>query len=60
MALVATWVADEAAHSIDRRQVVFEPALHPLFLVFDGVPGEEDKEEAKELEAGSKAKVDKA
>lgn len=60
MALVAARVTDQVAHSVNGRQVALEPALHPLLLVLDGVPGEEDEEEAEELEAGGEAKVDKA
>lgn len=40
--------------------MALEPALHSLLLVLDGVPGEEDEEEAEELEAGGQAKVDEA
>ena len=36
------------------------PALRLLLLVLDRVPGEEDKDEANELEAGSQAEVDEA
>lgn len=60
VALVAAWVADEAAHGVDRKKVALEPALHPLLLVLDGVPGEEDEEEAEELQARGEAEVDKA
>lgn len=60
MALVAARVADEAAHGVDGRQVALQPALHSLLLVLDGVPGEEDEEEAEELEAGCEAEVDEA
>ena len=60
MAFVAARVADEAAHGVDGRQVALEPALHPLLLVLDGVPCEEDEEEAEELEAGGEAEVDEA
>lgn len=60
MALVAAGVADEAAHGVDGRQVALEPALHPLLFVLDGVPGEEDEQEAEELEAGGEAEVDEA
>ena len=60
MALVASRVADQAAHSVDGRQVALEPALHPLLLVLKGVPGEEDEEEAEELEAGGQTEVDEA
>lgn len=60
VAFVAARVADEASHGVDGRQVALEPALHPLLLVLDGVPGEEDEEEAEELEAGGEAEVDEA
>lgn len=60
VALVAARVAHEAAHSVDGQQVALEPALHPLLLVLDGVPGEEDEEEAEEFEAGGEAEVDEA
>lgn len=60
MALVATRMADEAAYSVDGRQVALKPALHPLLLVLDGVPGEEDEEETKKLEAGGEAEVHEA
>lgn len=60
MALVAAGVADEAAHGVDGRQVALEPALYPLLFVLNGVPGEEDEEEAKELEASSEAEVHEA
>lgn len=36
------------------------PALRLLLLVLDGVPGEEDEDEANELEAGGQAEVDEA
>lgn len=45
MALVAAWVADKAADCVNGWQVALEPALHPLLLVLDGVPGEKDEQE---------------
>lgn len=58
--LTAAGVAHQAAHGVHGRQVALQPALHPLLLVFDGVPGEEDEEEAQEFEAGGEAEVDEA
>ncbi len=58
-ALLASGVADELADGAQRRQVL-APALGSLLLVLDRVPGEEDEDEADELEAGSQAKVNKA
>ena len=60
VALVAARVADEAAHGVGGREVTLQPPLHPLLLILDGVPGEEDEEEAEEFEAGGKAEVDEA
>lgn len=57
--LVTPGVADEVANRVHGREV-FQPALQTLFLVLDGVPGEEDEDEANELEAGGQAEVDEA
>lgn len=59
MPLVTPGVADEVANRVHGREV-FQPALQTLFLVLDGVPGEEDEDEANELKAGSQAEVDEA
>lgn len=59
VAFVASGVADELADGAQRRQVL-APALGPILLVLDGVPGEEDEDEADELEAGGQAEVDEA
>lgn len=59
MPLVTPGVADEVANRVHGREV-FQPALQTLFLVLDGVPGEEDEDEANELEAGGQAEVDEA
>lgn len=59
VALAGTRVAHELTHCTDRRQAR-PPALQPILLAFDGVPGEEDEDEADELEAGCQAEVDEA
>lgn len=59
VALMAPRVAHETPDGVHGRQMPFEPALHPLLLVLDGVPGEENEEEAEELEAGGQAEVNK-
>lgn len=59
MAFVAAGVANELADSAEGRQAL-APAFGPLLLVLDRVPGEEDENEADELEAGSQAEVDEA
>ncbi len=59
VAFMAPGVADELADGAQRRQVL-APALGPLLLVLDRVPGEEDEDEADELEAGGQAEVDEA
>lgn len=59
MALAGTCMAHQLAHSAQRRQAR-APALQPILLGFDGVPGEEDEDEADELEAGGQAEVHKA
>lgn len=59
MAFLAPGMADELADSAQRRQVL-APALGTLLLVLDRVPGEEDEDEADELEASGQAKVDEA
>ncbi|KAG7225078.1 hypothetical protein INR49_014534 [Caranx melampygus] len=59
MALLAPGMADELADGAQRRQVL-APALSPLLLVLDRVPGKEDEDEADELEAGGQAEVDEA
>lgn len=59
MAFVASGVADELADGAQRWQVL-APALRSLLLVLDRVPGEEDEDEADELEAGGQAEVDEA
>lgn len=59
VALLASGVAYELADGAQRRQVL-TPALSLRLLVLDRVPGEEDEDEAHELQAGSQAKVDEA
>ena len=59
VALVPADVADHVADGAQRGQRL-APALLTLLLVLDGVPGEEDEDEAHELEAGRQAKVDEA
>ncbi|KAG9347949.1 hypothetical protein JZ751_003966 [Albula glossodonta] len=59
VALLATCVADELADGAQRGDVLV-PALQTVLLVLDGVPSEEDEDEAHKLEAGSQAKVDKS
>ena len=59
VALLASGVADELADGAQRRQVL-APALVSLLLVLDRVPGEEDEDEANELEAGGQAEVHEA
>ena len=56
VAFLASSVADELADGAQRRQVL-APALVSLLLVLDRVPGEEDEDEADELEAGGQAEV---
>lgn len=58
VAFLASGVADEVADGAQRRQVL-APALGSLLLVLDRVPGEEDEDEADELEAGGQAEVHK-
>lgn len=59
VALLASGVAYELADGAQRRQVL-APALGPVLLVLYRVPGEEDEDEAYELEAGGQAEVDEA
>lgn len=59
VAFVASGVADKLTDGAQRRQVL-APALGSIFLVLDRVPGEEDEDEADELEAGGQAEVDEA
>lgn len=59
MALAGTRLTHELAHCAERRQAG-APALHPILLTFDGVPGEKDEDEADELEAGGQTEVDEA
>lgn len=59
VALVASRVTDELTDGAQRRQMLL-PALQPVLFVLNGVPGEEDEDEAHKLEAGSQAKVDEA
>lgn len=59
VALASTSMAHKLTHCAERRQARV-PALQPILLALDGVPGEEDEDEADELEAGCQAKVDEA
>jgi len=59
VAFVASGVADELADRAQRREAL-APAIGPILLVLDRVPGEEDEDEAHKLEAGRQAKVDEA
>lgn len=59
MALAGTHLTHELTHRAERRQAR-APALQPILLAFDGVPGEEDEDEADELEAGGQTEVDEA
>lgn len=59
VALAGTHLTHELAHCAERRQAR-APALQPILLAFDGVPGEEDEDKADELEAGGQAEVDEA
>ena len=65
VALVAAHVADELADGAQWGQgqvmvVVVAAAAGAVLLVLDGVPGEEDEDEAHKLEAGGQAEVDEA
>lgn len=59
VALTATRLTHELAHRPQRRQTR-APALQPILLAFDRVPGEEDEDEPDELEAGGQAEVDES
>lgn len=59
VAFVAPGVANELTDGAQWREAL-PPALGPVLLVLDRVPGEEDKDEADKLEAGGQAKIDEA
>lgn len=59
VALLAPGMADELADRAQRGNVLL-PALQPVLLALDGVPREEDEDEAHKLKTGGQTKVNKA